>query len=130
MFSFFKKKRPDTTVEYTDKEGTLHKKHVSSEQVNKLLKIGRAKQVYKVLIKGPWEGTKEDHWELSKEVLEKFGDENEVVRILCVYEKGEPKYNYVAKEMWEKLDDIGKITSNPNLSPEQQAEQVNKLLSQ
>ena len=49
--------------------------------------------------KGPW-SVKEEQWELDEETIKKFGDEEDTVRVICVYEKGEPSYNFVAKRMW------------------------------
>jgi hypothetical protein len=83
---------------------------------------------YRVLIKGPWEDVKEDLWELSEETLKKFGDEENVVRVVCVYEKGGPKYNFVAKRMWEEWDKISQVISTPNLSSEQQIEEVKRIM--
>lgn len=133
FFDFFKKgnaTKPDGTFEYRDKDGKVHEGYLPPEKWQEFIDKGQAKRVYKVRIKGPWEGVKEDHWELDEETLKKFGDENDVVHVMCVYEKGEPKYNFVAKKMWEKMDEIGKIVSNPNLSSEQQAAEVKKLLSE
>ncbi|MEK9131975.1 MAG: hypothetical protein AAB447_03635 [Patescibacteria group bacterium] len=93
-------------------------------------KKSSAKRHVKVLTKGPWSGVKEEQWELDEETIKKFGDEEDTVRVICVYEKGEPSYNFVAKRMWEKWDEMGKITTNPNLSPEQRVAAVKKLLEE
>ena len=87
-----------------------------------------AKKCVKVFIKGPWSGVKVDQWELDKETITKFGDEEDTVRVICVYEKGEPSYNFVTKKMWEKWEEIGEITASPNLSSEQQVAAVKQLL--
>jgi hypothetical protein len=127
MFNFFKKNKKQTaTIKYRDEHDVVQEKQVASEKIDELLKKGTATQVYKVLIKGPWNGVKEDYWELSQDVVDRFGDEESTIHVLCVYEKGEPTYNYVAKQMWEKFDKIGEITSNPNLSSEQQAAEIKK----
>src|SRR3990167_9728750 len=131
LFNLFKKtdeKKPDGTFQYSDEKGKLQEKWMPPEKLKGLLEKGNAKRVYKVLIKGPWSGVKEDWWELGKETVKKFGDEEDTVRVMCVYEKGEPKYNCVAKKMWEKWEEVGQIVSNPNLSPEQRVAEVKKLL--
>lgn len=133
MFNFFKNKnqtKPDGSYEYRDENGKVREGYLPPEKWKEFMDKGQAKRVYKVLIKGPWAGVKEDHWELDEETLKKFGDENDVVRVMCVYEKGEPKYNFVAKKMWEKWDEVSQIVSNPSLSPEQQAEAVKKLFQE
>lgn len=123
MFNFFKKKnqtKPDGSYEYRDGNGKVHEGYLTPGKLKEFIDKGQAKRVYKVLIKGPWRGVKEDHWELDEGALKKFGDENDVMHAMCVYEKGEPKYNFVAKKMWEKWDEIEKITTDPALSQEQQ----------
>lgn len=90
----------------------------------------KIKQVYKVLIKGPWDGIKEDYWELSEDIVKKFGDENNIVHIICTYKKGEPEYDFITKRIWEKLYEIGQIIDNQNFSAEQQSEEFKKLFEE
>ncbi|MEK7601026.1 MAG: hypothetical protein AAB480_00650 [Patescibacteria group bacterium] len=134
MFNFFKKEirreKPDGSFQYRDENGTLHEGWLPPEKFQEMVAAGKAKRVYKVLIKGPWEGVKEDWWEIEEETLKKFGDENDTVHAMCVYEKGEPKYNFVAKKMWEKWGEVSRIVSNSNLSSEQQAAEVKRLLAE
>ncbi len=83
--------------------------------------------VYKVLIKGPWDGVKEAEWELSPDSVEKFVDENGYAYAMCAYEKGEPKYTLTKKKIWENNEEVEKIIMNPNLSEEQRIEQIKNL---
>lgn len=82
---------------------------------------------YKVLIKGSWEGVKEDMWELDEETLKEFGDGNDTVYAICTYENGEPTYMFVAKKVWEKWEEVRKIMSDLTLSPEQRLTAIKKL---
>ncbi len=134
MFNFFKKKtgdkKPDGTFQYHDENGKLQEKWMPPEEFKKILDEGRATRVYKVLIKGPWDGIKEDLWEMDEETLKKFGDEEDTVRVMCVYEKGEPQYSFVSKKMWENSEQIGEIVSNLNLSSDQKTAEIKKLLAE
>jgi len=120
-------KKPDGTIQYYDEHGNLKEKWLPSEQINELLKRGGAKRLYKVLIKGPWDGVKETLWELSDDTVEKFVDEKGYAYAICAYEKGEPKYTLTKKRMWEKMDEVEAIMMNPNLSEEQRIEEIKKL---
>ena len=95
--------------------------------LEKGLKTGRAKLVYKVLIRDPWVGIKEDYWELSEEQVKKFVDGEGIAYISCHYEEGQPKYTFVAKMMWQKWDKVEEIMLNPTLSPEEKAQAIQKL---
>lgn len=120
-------KKPDGTIQYYDEHGNLKEKWLPPEQINELLKRSGTKRLYKVLIKGPWDGVKETFWELSDDIVEKFVDEKGYVYAICFYEKGKPKYILTKKRMWEKMDEIGAIMMNPNLSEEQRIEEIKKL---
>lgn len=119
--------KPDGTIEYYDENGNKKEKWLPPEQLKELLKKGGAKRLYKVLVKGPWDGVKETLWELSDDTVEKFVDENDFAYAICAYEKGEPKYTLTKKKMWERMDEVQAIIMNPNLSEEQRIEEIKNL---
>lgn len=121
-------KKPDGTIQYYDEHGNLKEKWLPPEQINELLKKGSTKRLYKVLIKGPWDGVKEALWELSDDIKKKFLDEKEYVYAIAHYEKGELKYHFVTKRLWEKQEQMEEIMMNPNLSEEQRVKEVKKLM--
>lgn len=123
-------KKPDGTIQFYDEHGNLKEKWLPPEQLNELLKKGGAKRIYKVLIKGPWDGIKETHWELSDETVIKFVDEKGYAYAICSYEKGEPRYFFVTRKLWEKPDQIGVILSDPHLSSKQKQEKIKKMLNE
>lgn len=120
-------KKLDGTIQYYDENGNLKEKWLPPEQINELLKKGGAKRLYKVLVKGPWDGVKETLWELSDDTVEKFVDEKGYAYAICAYEKGEPKYTLTKKRMWERMDEVEATMMNPNLSEEQRIEEIKKL---
>ncbi|MDQ7839184.1 MAG: hypothetical protein RDU59_11920 [Thermodesulfobacteriota bacterium] len=120
--------KPDGTIQYYDENGNLKEKWLPPEQIKELLKKGGAKRLYKILIKGPWDGVKEALWELSDETVEKFVDEKGYAYAICAYEKGEPRYALTEKRMWERMDEVEEIMMKPNLSPEQKQEKIKKML--
>jgi hypothetical protein len=122
-----KENKPDGTIQYYDENGNLKEKWLPPEQINELLKKGGAKRLYKVLIKGSWDGVKETLWELSDDTVEKFVDENDYAYAICAYEKGEPKYTLTKKKIWERMDEVEAIMMNPNLSEEQRIEAIKKI---
>jgi len=121
-------KKPDRTIQYYDEHGNLKEKWLPPKQINELLKKGSTKRLYKVLIKGPWDGVKEALWELSDDIKEKFLDEKEYVYAIAHYEKGKLKYHFVTKRLWEKQEQMEEIMMNPNLSEEQRVKEVKKLI--
>ncbi|MDO8459956.1 MAG: hypothetical protein Q7S74_02515 [Nanoarchaeota archaeon] len=121
--------KPDGTIRYYDEDGNLKEKWLPPEQIKELLKKGGAKRVYRVLIKGPWDGIKETWWELSDDVIKKFVDEKDYAYATANYEKGELKYYFVSKRLWEKQEQMEEIFMDQNLSPEQQQEAVKKLIN-
>ncbi len=120
-------KKPDGTIQYYDENGNLKEKWLPPEQISELLKKGGAKRLYKVLVKGPWDGVKETLWELSDDTVEKFVDEKGYAYAICAYEKGESKYALTKKKMWERMDEVEAIMMNQNLSEEQRIEEIKKL---
>jgi len=123
-------RKSDGTIQYRDEHGKLQEKQLSPEQFEefkkKLNKSG-AKRIYKVLIKGPWEGVKEADSTLFADDVSGSVDEDGNLYAMCHYKNGEPKYHTVAKKMWERMDEIEAIMMNPNLSEEQRVEEIRKL---
>ena len=119
--------KPDGTIEYYDENGNKKEKWLPPEQLKELLNKGGAKRLYKVLVKGPWDGVKETLWELSDDTVAKFVDEKDYAYAICAYEKGEPKYTLTKKKIWDNMEEVGKILMNPNLSEEQRMEKIKKL---
>ena len=120
--------KPDGTIRYYDENGNLKEKWLPPEQIKELLKIGSAKRLYKVLIKGPWNGIKEAWWELSEEIKIKFIDEKDYAYAIAHYEKGKLKYHFISKRLWEKQEQLEKIFMDQSLSPEQQKEVAKRLI--
>lgn len=119
--------KPDGTIEYYDENGNKKEKWLPPKQLKELLKKGGTKRLYKVLVKGPWNGIKETLWELSDDTVEKFVDEKDYAYAVCAYEKGEPRYTLTKKKIWDNMEEVGKILMNPNLSEEQRMEEIKKL---
>ncbi len=90
-------------------------------------KIDDVSRGTRVLVKGPWEGIKEAHFELPDESIKKFADEKGIVYASCSFEKGKPKYTLMNKKLWERMDELEKILMNKDLSQEQQQEAIQKL---
>jgi len=114
------KKRKEKVLELKKKE--------QLELLEEGLKTGKAKRIYKVLIRDPWVGIKEDYWELSEEQVKEFVDEEGIAYVSCHYEEGQPKYAFVNRTLWEKWDKVEEIMRNPILSPDEQAQAIKKLM--
>jgi len=114
------KKRKEKVLELKKKE--------QLELLKEGLKTGKAKQVYKVLIRDPLVGIKEDYWELSEEQVKKWVDEESIAYVNLHYEGGQPQYSFVSKTLWEKWDKVEEIMLNPTLSSEEQAQAIEKLV--
>jgi len=123
-------KKPDGTIRWHDKNGKTHETWIPPEKIYEWEKQGLAKEVYKRLIKGPWDGVKEDFWDLTEEQVKKFGNADKLVYAICHYENGEPKYALVSKRFWEKLDEIEKLLVNPSLTEEQKTAEIKKLVGE
>ncbi len=123
-----KENKPDGTIRYYDQNGDLKEKWLPPEQLKELLKKGGSKRVYKVLIKGPWDGIKETWWELSDDIIKRFVDEKDYAYAIAHYEKGELKYHFIVKRLWEKEDLLDEIVMNQSLSPEQKIKEMKKLV--
>lgn len=103
------------------------KRREANGWLDRALQKGQAKRVYRVLIRDPWVGIKEDYWELSEQQVESFVDEEDTAYVSCHYENGQPEYSFVAKTLWERWDEVSKILLNPALSPEEQAKAIEEL---
>lgn len=96
--------KPDGTIQYRDKDGRLKEKWIPPEGLDDMLKSGGAKRVYRILIKDPmYDHVQEDFWELTQEQIDKFVDKNDTAYCMIAYEKGERKYYFVVKEMWDLI---------------------------
>lgn len=83
---------------------------------------------YKVLVKGPWDNIKEEFWEIDDETASKFAGESKQAYAICYYEKREPRYIYVHKKAWERMDDIEVVLTDVSLSEEDRIEKIRQLL--
>jgi len=119
--------KPDGTIQYYDDKGNLCEKWIPPAELEKMLDKGSLKRVYKVLIKGPWDGVKQTYWELSDENVKTFVDETEYAYALCANPKGEAKYILTKKKIWENMDKVTEIMMDPNLSEPQRAEAIRKM---
>lgn len=122
--------KPDGIIQYYDDNGILKEKWLPPQQLNELLKKGNAKRLYRVLVKDPWTGwddTIETLWELSDNQIEKFVDEEDYAYAVCSYENGEPKYTLTKKKIWDNMEEVGEILTNPNLSEEQRIKKIQEF---
>lgn len=121
------KGKPNGTYQYYNDQGNMHEGWMPPNKIEELLKKSNAKQLTRVLIKGYWEGIKEDFWDVEDATVKKFADDEGVVHAMCHFENGEPKYHYLSKRMWINVEKIEEILMNPHLSEEQKKEQIDKL---
>lgn len=119
--------KPDGTYQYYDDQGKMREGWLPQEKMEELLKKAGAKKLTKVLIKGPWEGVKEDFWDVENTTVKKFADDEGVVHAMCHFENGEPKYHYLSKGMWINMEKIESIMMNPQLSDEEKKEKIDRL---
>jgi len=119
--------KPDGTIKYYDNKGKLCEKWIPPAEIVKMLAKGSLKRVYKVLIKGPWDGVKQTYWELSDENVKTFVDENEYAYALCANPKGEAEYMLMRKKIWENMDKVTEIMLDTNLSELQRVESIRKM---
>lgn len=100
---------------------------LKKKMINEALETGKAKEVYRVLIRDPWVGIKEEYWVLSEEQVKKWVYEDSTAYINCHYDQGQPHYSFVAKTLWLKWDEAEKIIRNPDLSDEEKSKALEKL---
>ena len=121
------KGKPDGTYQYHNDQGRIKEGWMPPEKIEELLKKSGAKKLTRVLIKGYWEGVKEDFWDVEDATVKKFADDEGVVHAMCHFENGEPKYHYLSKGMWINMEKIEEIMMNPQLSDEEKKEKIDKL---
>lgn len=119
--------KPPGTFQYYDEDGSLKEKWLPPELFDELLKKGGAKEIYRVLVKGPWDGVKETFFKLSDDDVKNFVDEKNYAYATCSYKKGKLEYVLTKKKLWDSMEEVGKILLNDNLSKEQQVEEIKKL---
>ena len=124
---FFGSSKKDLDKKRKEKVFELKGNKEQLELLKKGLKTGKAKRVYKVLIRD-LVGIKEDFWELSEEQVKKWVDEEGVAYVNLHQEGGQPQYTFVSKRLWEKWDKAEEIMLNPNLSSEKKAKALEKLV--
>jgi hypothetical protein len=113
----------DLPLNYDLKELQKHKTEQDINEQDVLMK-----NRYRVLIKGPWEGIKEDIWELEDDIIDKFVDEENIAYVIAYYEKGELKNYFVKKRAWQNQEKIEKIVMNNNLTQEEKRKKIKKLI--
>ncbi len=96
--------RPDGTLIFRDKDGSMHESWAPPEQVDAWLKSVGAQRVHKVLVKGAWRGIKQTHLRLTDEQAKKFVDERLLACSICTFKKGVPEYALVPKDIWDGFD--------------------------
>jgi hypothetical protein len=121
------KTKGDITVEVPDNEGRKRRIDVPKKKLEEWIKTGQAKPVFRVLIRGPWDGVKEDFWDIAEE-NRKFVGEDNMAYAICHYEKGEPQYSFVTKQFWDHYDEISAIMANSEYAQEQKVFEVRKIL--
>ena len=116
----FNRKKKEEVLELKTKE--------QRELLNKAIKAGQAKRVYKVLIIDPLVGIKEDYWELSEEQVQKHVNNEGIAYVSCYYENGKPQYAFVAEKLWKNWDKVQEfLTNNPGMPPEDLAKAIAKF---
>lgn len=119
--------KPDGTYHYYDSTGKRREGWMPPDRIEELLKQSGAKRLTRVLIKGPWEGIREDFLDVDDDAIAKFADSDGVVYAMCHFERGEPHLFYMAKPLWVNSDRIEQIAANPNLSVEQKKAEIERL---
>jgi hypothetical protein len=94
--------------------------------------VGRSKvsdRKFKVCIKGPWDGIKEEFWQIDDETAAKFVDELSQAYAICYFERKEPRYIYVHKKVWDRMGDMEAIFADNNLSEAERIKKIKKFIS-
>ena len=123
---FWKKRKKKGAVLVCDHEGKACRRPIPPERMKDWINSGKAKRVYKVLIKGlAFDGSiKEEFWELSEEDRNQFVCNDDTAYVLCHFENGEPQFFFIAKILWDNLDEVSEIMTDPVLT---QAQRIAKI---
>ena len=114
------KKRNDKILELKTKE--------QIELLKEAIDAGKAKRVYKVLIRDPLIGIKEDYWELSEEQVNQHVNNEGIAHVSCYYEEGQPKYAFVDELLWKNWDKVEELLLNsPTMPREELLKAIRKL---
>lgn len=57
----------------------------------------------------------EEHWDVDTETIDKLADENGDLYATSLIEKGEKKYYFLKKQMWDTLEEVEDIFSHTNV---------------
>jgi hypothetical protein len=124
-------KKPDGTIIFPDNDGKTTERWLHPRMLARLLSGGEAKRigmVCRVMVKGPWGGIKETRLQLSDESVNAFVDGSGCAYALCEFRQGQPSYQLTKKTVWEKTEQAVAIMSNTELTDDQRAAALKRLL--
>lgn len=126
MWPFSKRKEKDGTYWIEDGHGKKTKGWAPPDELSALLKKSGAKELVKVLIKGPWgEEVKEEYW--NKEEVNVKPNEDGCIYAFCVFEDGKPSYSTIHKKLWDRFEEVLDIQADPSLSPDEKVQRLKKM---
>jgi hypothetical protein len=119
--------KPDGTYHYYDSDAKRHEGWMPPDRIEELLKQSGAKRLTRVLIRGSWEGIREEFLDIDEDTVAKFADSDGVIYAMCHFEKDEPRLFYLAKSLWINSYQLEQIAVNPELSIEQKKTEIARL---
>ena len=127
----FKKRKPKDGTFWITENGVVTEGWADPKEMSELLRgaerDGKATRVVRVLIKGSWDGVKEQYWDFDQ-----FGDQADAdgcIYAMCVLEHGVPKYHAMNKKAWLRYDEILEVMGNTDLSDDGRRQRVQGHMS-
>jgi hypothetical protein len=127
----FKKRKPKDGTFWITGNGVVTEGWADPKRMSELLRgaerDGKATRVVRVLIKGYWDGVREQYWDFDQ-----FGDQVDAdgcMYAMCVLEDGVPKYHAMNKKAWVRYDEILKVMGNIDLSDEDRRQRVQAIMN-
>lgn len=122
------KGKPDGSYVYRDASGKETSGWMPPELLSQILREYGSQKLTRVFIREPDDTIREDLWPIDDETAKKLADHDGTVYVMSHLEDGNPKYSFIAKPVWDNLDDMLSVMMDPSLSDAQKHIRMQALM--
>ena len=100
------------------------------ELLTRVLESSGAQQLTHVVIREPNDEIREDLWPVDPETVKRLADSDGKLHVVSHLEKGEPRYNFVSKRVWDNFDAMLDIMMDFSLSEAEKHKKMQALMNE
>jgi hypothetical protein len=119
--------KPDGSYVLVDADGRERSGRMPPTLLQQILQHPGVQKLARVRVREPDDSIRDDFWPVDEATVARLSHDG-ILHVMSLFEDGEARYYFIAKRVWDRLDELLAIFMNPSLSASEKQVRANALI--